>query len=79
MISGMCSLECAVYNKTSTRIKVCCKCGDEYTPNTTNTQEYCTKCKSSNHDSYNDLINCFEEKMNNHTLDQHLKSAPYEH
>jgi hypothetical protein len=78
MISGMCSLECAVYNKTSTRITVCVKCGEQYTPNHNNTPEYCTKCKSSNHDSYNDLIDCFETKMKTHTLDQHLKSAPYE-
>lgn len=77
MISLMCSLECAVYNKTSTRITVCVKCGEQYTPNHNNTHEYCTRCKSSNHDSYNDLIDCFEEKMMNKHLDQHLRAQPH--
>ena len=77
MISLMCSLECAVYNKTSTKINICIKCGEQYTPNTNNTPEYCTKCKSSNHDSYNDLIECFETKMEDHTLDQHYQTVTY--
>lgn len=71
------SLGTVTYNKTSTRINFCIKCGEQYIPDHTNTKEYCTKCKSSNHDSYNDLIECFETKMSNHTLDQHLRAQPY--
>jgi anaerobic ribonucleoside-triphosphate reductase len=57
----VCSLECAVYNKTTNIIRVCRKCGEQYTLNDTTTTEYCNKCKSSNHDSYSDLIKCFED------------------
>lgn len=57
----MCNLQVAVYNKTAPTMKVCRKCGIEYLPSQKTTNEYCNKCKSSNHDSYSDLIKCFED------------------
>lgn len=68
----MCNLQVAVYNKTAPPKRTCSKCGIEYIPTQKTTLEYCTKCHSAITDSYNDLINCFE--------DQDLRDLkPYEH
>lgn len=49
---------------------ICTKCGTEYDLNpSTNTENYCDRCRSGIRDSYEDIIGAIE--------DQHLRTHPY--